>query len=211
VAGSFVQATDGNLYGTTNGGGDAVQGGAAFQITPSGTVAVLHQFPSGVVASSEGGPPGGALIQATDGDLYGTTLYGGPLFYGTVFKLTTTGTLTVLHAFSPSSEGYGSTRLIQGSDGNLYGTTTGGGPSYYGTAFKLTTTGTMTVLHVFSPLIDGYVPAGLVQPRHGTVCGKTSSGGASGTGRFSRSPRPERGRFSTRSAAVPTAANPRLA
>jgi uncharacterized repeat protein (TIGR03803 family) len=181
--GALTRATDANLYGTTWPADSSPQfpGGVAFQMTPSGIMTVLHQFPLSTVASSEGGP-GSALIQAADGNLYGTTLAGGPLGGGTVFKLTTTGTLTVLHAFDPSSEGSESRALIQASDGNFYGTTIRGGPSGSGTIFKLTTTGASTVLHVFSAATNGYLASPLMQATDGNLYGTTITGGPSGVG-----------------------------
>jgi uncharacterized repeat protein (TIGR03803 family) len=100
--GGLVQATDGNLYGTTEFGGDGF-GGNVFRITPSGTVTSLYSFCSGIVCP-EGSYPVAGLVQGTDGNLYGTTLEGGTtcLYVGTcgiVFRTTLAGTLTVLHRF----------------------------------------------------------------------------------------------------------------
>jgi uncharacterized repeat protein (TIGR03803 family) len=176
-SGALTQATDGNLYGTTNqGGGDRAyaNAGMAYQITPSGALTVLHKFLSpDTTDTSEGGPPGGALIQAADGNLYGTTLYGGPMQGGTVFKLTTTGALSVFYAFGASSNG-GAARVIQAADGNFYGTTAT--PCCPGTVFKLTTTGTLTLLHVFGGSTEVGLPSGLVQATDGNLYGTLTGG-----------------------------------
>jgi uncharacterized repeat protein (TIGR03803 family) len=129
-AAALIQGTDGNFYGTSLAGG-TVAYGWVFKITPSGTLTTLHNFgplPSGTY-------PSAALVQASDGNFYGTTkqggtnscLYGGTNFgCGTLFKITPSGTLTTLYNFCSQSgcadgqEPGGA--LVQGNDGNLYGT-----------------------------------------------------------------------------------------
>jgi uncharacterized repeat protein (TIGR03803 family) len=174
----LAQATDGNFYGTTSSSSGGW--GTVFKITPNGTLTVLHAFSY----SSEGGHPMAGLVQATDGNFYGTTSSGGASGNGTVFKITPNGTLTVLHAFSVSSEGgTPMASLVQATDGNFYGTTSSGGASGNGTVFKITPNGTLTVLHAFSYSNEGGHPmAGLVQATDGNFYGTTSSGGASGYG-----------------------------
>ena len=115
----LVQATDGAFYGTTFGGGyisDVCQGGCGtiFKIKASGAFAVVHKFDF-----SDGGFPESALVQATDGNLYGEN----PLFSsgGEIFKFTLRGTLTTEYGFDPSNGG-GSTALVQHTDGKFYGT-----------------------------------------------------------------------------------------
>ena len=150
---ALIQASDGNFYGTTSLGG-AYDVGTVFRITPRGTVTVLHAF-SG--SPSDGSSPRTALIQATDGDFYGTTYDGGSSNAGTVFRMTLAGSVTLLHSFT-NSEGFSpSAGLIQAPDGDFYGTTESGGPSGSGTVFKITQAGTFTLLHAFS-LTDGAGP-----------------------------------------------------
>src|ERR1019366_3612536 len=85
----LVQATDGDLYGTTWGGG-AKNAGTVFKITPSGTLTTLYSFCS-QSACTDGLQPVAGLVQLADGDFYGTTQYGGANSSGAVFKITPSG------------------------------------------------------------------------------------------------------------------------
>jgi uncharacterized repeat protein (TIGR03803 family) len=166
----------GNLYGTTNGGGDGGQG-TVFQLTPSGDLNVFHSFTGGNEAS-----PWAGLIADTAGNLYGTTEGGdGP---GAVFQLTPSGTLNVLHNFTGRDGAVPHGGLIADAAGNLYGTTHNGGASGYGTVFQLMTpTGALNVLHSFTGGRDGTYPeAGLIADAAGNLSGTTYGGGASGQG-----------------------------
>jgi uncharacterized repeat protein (TIGR03803 family) len=136
---TLVQGSDGNLYGTASAGGAGGQGhndGAAFKITPSGTFTLLHTFDG-----PDGTLPTGALIQATDGNFYGTTQVGGAYNQGTIFKMTPSGTVTTLYSFCPQSfcnDGANPyAGLVLGSDGVFYGTTFNGGGGGHGTIFSL--------------------------------------------------------------------------
>ena len=177
----LIQGSDGNFYGTTGAGGTS-DDGTVFKITPSGTETVLHAFAK---SGSDGEIPYAGLIQGSDGNLYGTTYNGGASGLGTVFKVTPSGTETVLYSFAGGSDGdhpYGG--VIQGSDGNFYGTTYQGGTSGFGTVFKVTPSGTETVLYTFAGgSSDGAYPeAGLIQGSDGNFYGNTLQGGASGLG-----------------------------
>jgi uncharacterized repeat protein (TIGR03803 family) len=183
----LVQASDGNFYGTTNEGGTN-GGGTLFKITPSGTLTTLHNFcfQSGC---ADGANPGGALVQGTDGNLYGTTAAGGnPACSsnsgcGTIFKITTTGTLTTLHSFDLTDGGNPGVGLIQAADGNFYGTTYFGGASNSncatgtcGTVFKITPSGTLTTLHSFDYTDGGNPETALIQATDGNFYGTTDNG-----------------------------------
>ena len=115
------------------------QEGTVFKVTPGGALTTLYSFTDG----ADGADPVGDLIQAPDGNLYGTTFVG-PNGEGTVFKIIPGGALTTLYAFCPLSgncvDGAGpEAGLTQATDGNFYGTTAGGGANgSNGTVFKVT-------------------------------------------------------------------------
>jgi uncharacterized repeat protein (TIGR03803 family) len=179
----LVQGTDGNFYGTAFAGG-ANTLGTVFKITPSGTLTTLYSFCS-QSNCADGANPYAGLIQATDGNFYGTTFSGGANGVGAVFKITPSGVLTTLYSFC-SLEGCADGKrphngLVQGTDGNLYGTAGGGGAHGGGTVFKITPTGSLTALYSFCSLTgctDGFSPvAGLLQGRDGNFYGTTLEGG----------------------------------
>jgi len=184
----LVQATDGNFYGTASGGGANNGGGTIFKITPAGTLTTLYSF-CAQPNCTDGSGPDGALVQGTDGNLYGTTQSGGAYDYGTVFKITPSGMLTMLHSFCSQSNCNDGANpeagLVQAIDGNFYGTATFGGTYGDGTVFKITPSGTLTTLYNFD-LFDtsnGARPtAGLVQATDGNFYGTTQQGGGSDSG-----------------------------
>jgi uncharacterized repeat protein (TIGR03803 family) len=144
---------------------------------PAQTFTILHTFDG-----ADGGNPAAALTQATNGKLYGTTLRGGANGDGTVFKMTSNGTLVTLHSFALSDGADMYAGLVQATNGKLYGTTLGGGANGYGTVFKMTSNGILVTLHSFA-LSDGAVPyAGLIQAANGDLYGTTVNGGANGYG-----------------------------
>jgi uncharacterized repeat protein (TIGR03803 family) len=135
---ALVQGTDGNFYGTTSRGG-AGNSGTVFKITSGGNLTTLYSFCSqGGNLCTDGISPVAALVQGTDGNFYGTTSSGGAGNGGTVFKITSGGTLTTLHSFAGATDGVSPVAaLVQGTDGNFYGTTSGGGAGNGGTVFSL--------------------------------------------------------------------------
>jgi uncharacterized repeat protein (TIGR03803 family) len=181
--GALVQGTDGNFYGTVLEGGTFSEG-TVFKITPSGTLTTLHNFCS-QSGCPDGQIPTGPLVQGTDGNLYGTTGAGGTgpcsSGCGTIFKITTTGTLTTLHSFDLTDGAGPNGGLVQATDGSFYGTTYYGGTTNSncnsgscGTAFKMTPAGTLTALHRFD-YTDGANPeAALIQANDGNFYGTTS-------------------------------------
>jgi len=181
----LVQGTDGDFYGTTELGGGPEGAGTVFKITPGGTLTTMYTFCS-QIGCADGGQPLAALVQATDGNFYGTTFEGGTNFYGTVFKITPAGTLTTLHSFDLTDGAYPIGALVQAA-GNFYGTTSGGGASTAcqgfacGTVFKITPAGTLTTLHSFDST-DGSYPLGALVEAAGNFYGTTSEGGANGYG-----------------------------
>jgi uncharacterized repeat protein (TIGR03803 family) len=182
----LVQGSDGNFYGTTLQGG-LNDTGTVFKFTLAGVETILFSFaPFGSVAATS---LYAALLQGSDGNLYGMSMNGGLTNNGTVFRVTTDGALTVLHSFGGSDDGFSpNLRLIFGNDGNLYGTTGDGGanaaPVGLGTVFKLTPDGVETVLHSFAekPLDGNHPEGGLVQGSDGNFYGTTAFGGANDLG-----------------------------
>jgi uncharacterized repeat protein (TIGR03803 family) len=179
--GELVQAPDGTFYGTTAYGG-ASNCGTVFNITPTGTLTTLVSFDC---SGNAGGIPYSGLLLGTDGNLYGSTSYSASNG-GSVFRLTLSGELTVLHSFCQfsdnCSDGFGSASvLVQDASGTLYGSTvSGGGPNNGGTVFKITPDNTETVLHSFcidTDCSDGARPNAVIVGSDGNIYGTTFSGG----------------------------------
>jgi uncharacterized repeat protein (TIGR03803 family) len=173
----------GNLYGTTNSGG-ASGVGTVFKLTPTGKLTTLHNFCAVSNCTDGESPVGGVVLDKAD-NLYGTTYYGGASGFGTVFKVTPSGTESVLHNFDGNGEDgfYPEAGVILDSKDNVYGTTSMGGKIGVGTVFEVTASGTETILHSFTAGADGFTPyAGLVFDEKGNLYGTTEYGGSSGLG-----------------------------
>ena len=183
----------GNLYGTTSGGGTQGGGTAWKLVKPVGNggwrEVILHAFGHG----TDGNSPHGKLLLAADGSLYGTTLFGGMTFGGTVFKLAhgaTGWTETLLYQFTGTNDGnLCASTLTTDAAGALYGSTIAGGSTNNGMVFKLTpgpagqTAWNEQVLYSFDAPNDGHGPqTGVVFDTHGNLFGTTSSGGTSAYG-----------------------------
>jgi uncharacterized repeat protein (TIGR03803 family) len=185
---ALVQGTDGNFYGTTlyGGAGNFARldgNGTVFTITPGGTLTTLYNFCAQPNCTDGGGPT--TLIQAADGNFYGTTLYGGATGNGAVFKITSGGTLTTIYSFCSEKEctdGSEPTGLMQAADGNFYGTTLHGS-SVVGTIFEIIA-GQLTRIHKFAGSEGSYPGgaspnAGVMQATDGSFYGTTTYGGTS--------------------------------
>lgn len=194
---SLIQGTDGNLYGTTSTGGNLACNppygcGTIFKLSPGGALTTLYNFCS-KKDCTDGEVPDTPLVQASNGDFYGTTGGGGSRhldacssYYnadgcGTIFKITPAGKLTKLHTFE-GTDGWIVNGVAQGADGNFYGTTSRGfGAAQYGTVFKITPAGKFTTLYYFCSqpnCSDGALPFGLlVQATDGNFYGTTGGSG----------------------------------
>jgi uncharacterized protein (TIGR03437 family) len=122
------------------------------------------------------------LTQGSDGNLYGTTEKGNT--YGTIFRMTPSGTLTTLYYFAQTDGSSPTGGVVFASDGNLWGTTNQGGSSSTGTIFKMSSAGSLTSVYSFgASTSDGSAPTGnLVQAGDGNLYGVTSGGGSGGCG-----------------------------
>jgi len=142
---------------------------------PNGHERVLHRF----MNVPDGRFPSGRLARDELGNLYGTTENLGRRYYGTVYKLSPDGSLTVLFAFKNWSDGVNpADGVVLDDAGNLYGTTAlGGTPDAEGVVFKLAPDGSETVLHNFDGSADGGHPSGLTIDSAGNLYGVTTSGG----------------------------------
>jgi uncharacterized repeat protein (TIGR03803 family) len=180
----LVQASNGNFYGTTNNEG-ANNGGTIFEISPAGEFKLLYSFCS-LRDCADGGSAFSAPMQASNGNLYGTTASGGSHGDGVVYEITSAGLYKVLYNFcsqagcADSEDPAGG--LIQGSNGNLYGAVEYGGTDGYGTVFEITATNEFIVLHSFDYTDGAYPVSALVQANDGNFYGTTDYGGyADGT------------------------------
>jgi len=144
---SIIQAFDGNLLVTSLEGGTN-NNGTIVELSKAGKVLSTYKFPGGV-----GGSLPMALVAGSDGNYYGVTNSGGQTTgfgYGTVFRYTPQGTVTILYALnSPGTTGDGTYPfgIVQASDGFLYGTTTAGGANNLGSLFRISTSGAYTSLY----------------------------------------------------------------
>ena len=182
--GTIAQGNDGNFYGVAYSGGNG-NPGTLFKVSPTGTITTLD--PLSLTIGLPTYPPAG-LMQANDGNFYGIMATAGANDDGTVFKMTPSGTVTVVHNFNGTDGDTGVGQLVQGADGNLYGTTFNGGAhneclAGCGTIFKITLSGSLTTIYNFCSqpnCTDGANPAaGLVVGADGSFYGTTAFGGTS--------------------------------
>ncbi len=175
----FLQGSDGRLYLTMLLGGTAGCG-SIIKMTLGGKLETTFSFDCG----NGGLAPEGPLMEASDGNFYGTTSGGGRDQLGTIFKLTPDWKFTTLYSFMKiNNDGLNpACGLTQGTDGNLYGTTSGGGTTSSGTIFQISLDGVYKQLYSFPGNHPAFPNAAPMQNSSGTFYGATQAGGANGLG-----------------------------
>ena len=178
----LILGSDGNFYGTAIAGGTN-NAGTVFKMTPDGTESVLYSFKG--FPSDSAWPSG--VSQASDGNFYGTSDFGGPNNKGTVFKVSPSGIETVLYSFGSvaNDPAGGFSTLVEGDDGNFYGVSGSGGTSNLGAVFQITPEGILTLVHSFTGgSNDGNVGlgSGLLKGSDGNFYGIASGHGPNGGG-----------------------------
>jgi uncharacterized repeat protein (TIGR03803 family) len=184
-----VLGSDGNLYGVTNLGGSSRNSGVVYKITLGGKITTLYTFCATAGPCNDGQYPTG-IIQASDGNFYGTTTLGGKFDSGTIFQISPSGGFKLLYTFcSLANCADGGIPLfppMQSSDGNLYGGTNAGGNGG-GEVYELSLDGTFTVLQNFcygfsDTCFTGAYPTRLVQDADGNLFGTAANGGSYNSG-----------------------------
>ena len=164
------------IYGTTVGmgyGGNPT--GSVWKLSKGGTLTTIYVFKDG----ADGEWPDQAPVMDKAGNVYGTThVQNGGTFAGAIWRGSSTGTFSVLHDLTASTDGSAPNGpLVLNTDGNLYGGTTSGGPGGYGTVFQITPSGSFSVMHGFANGTDGATPTGnLAHDSSGAIYGGTQSG-----------------------------------
>jgi uncharacterized repeat protein (TIGR03803 family) len=190
---ALIEDAQGNLFGTTAAGGYqntarsrrhtgsqiGPKNGVVFELAPNGTQTVLHEFGIG----ADGANPRAGVITDAQGNMYGTTAYGGPTYNGTVFELTTSGTETVLHNFGGGTDGAVPSASLLSVGNTYYGTTSAGGSFGTGTVFQIGPNNAYSVLFTFNGTsAGGYPLGGLIADSAGNLYGTTSIGGSANYG-----------------------------
>ncbi len=177
--GSLMQASNGKMYGLTTAGGAHNSGTIVTIDTLTNVITNVHNFdlPTGI-------NPFADLIQASNGLLYGVTMYYGTTGDGIIFSFNpATNVFTDLFHFAMTNGAFPRGNLLQAPNGKLYGLTYGGGPTFNGVLFSYDITlNTLTDLVQFNGT-NGSRPTGsLMQASNGNLYGMTSEGGANGFG-----------------------------
>jgi uncharacterized repeat protein (TIGR03803 family) len=183
--GALIVGSDGELYGTTLQGGSSNRG-TIYRVSTAGVFTLLYSFPSlsafgsiGTAINATGANPRAGLLLAADGNYYGTAYQGGPGGFGTVFRMTPAGVVSVFHAFQGPSRGGGFplSSVTQDAQGNFYGTTQAGGPQDVGSAYRISSSGEFALLHGFvNSGVDGANPYASLLPANGAIYGASFTG-----------------------------------
>ncbi len=169
------QGRDGLLYSMSHFSPNGVSGanGTVYSMTLAGAPTILTEL-----GPTQGEYPFGGLLLGSDGNFYGAGSLSGGSNFGTVFKVTPTGTLTVLHNFTNGTDGgTPASPPVQGNDGNYYGITAGA----TATVYKITATGVFSTLHSFTNAEGGNCNY-LILGSDGNFYGQCTSGGTSNLG-----------------------------
>jgi len=167
-ANALILGNDGNFYGTSNGTE------TIYRVSPSGTFKTLHSF--GITFG------GGQLSWGGDGNIYGGMNDGGTSNFGFLYKMTTSGTVTVLHNFTGTDGAIGSPGMTQASNGLFYGTGQQGGTNNAGVVFKISSGGAYTLLHSLNGTSDGKQALVLLLATDGNFYGEAVQGGTGSCG-----------------------------
>jgi uncharacterized repeat protein (TIGR03803 family) len=169
----------GSLYGVTQAGG-STDHGVVYKLTHTGKFTVLYSFAGG---TADGCNVLGIPFLDKSGNIYGTNSSCGAFGFGTVWKLTSTGTETVLHSFAGgTADGeYPLAGVVEDANGNLYGSTETGGSANLGTVYRVSSTGKFTLLHSFTGP-DGEYPYGGFVLHNSALYGTAQNGGSIGYG-----------------------------
>lgn len=193
---SLIQASDGDLYGVCEAGGQFGLG-TVFKISPAGILTRIASFDG-----TNGLLPQSGLVEVSPGEFYGTAIYGGlgytgsiagiEMTYGTIYRVTANGNITRIHSFNDSDGSCPVSRLTLGSDGRLYGTASNGGLYTnangvgLGTMFRISTNGSFTTLAHFNRTNGAWPIGDLVEAADSHFYGTTSRGGAADLGAIFR-------------------------
>ena len=170
---NVIYASDGNYYGVAE--ALSASTGYVFRATQTGSLTPLYNFSTGTFAGYLPTP----LLQADDGNLYGSTVTGGANGTGMIYKLTPSGQFTLLHSFEKGPIPHGPATLIEASDGNLYGVAQAN--SGAAQVFRITKAGVYAVIYQMSEP-DGLPPCWLLQGSDGILYGIAHAGGSVGEG-----------------------------
>ncbi len=182
VGGALVQGRNGNLYDSSTLSPSLASGfeGTIFDVTLAGSPTILFDFSA--ADPNPGWEPVAGLTLGTDGNYYGSTLRGGSLGFGSVFKVTSSGGLTALHSFTGGTDGgAGLSNIVQANDGNYYGCAYGASGTLSSLLYKLTSAGAFSVVHTFSGT-EGTYCSYLTLGSDGNLYAVLVNGGSGNTG-----------------------------